>query len=178
METKTLHSSKEYIIEAFFIILKTKSVDKITILEVCAKAGVSRVTFYKYFKTKTDIINEYFKTNEEFFKAQFNELDLNDVNIFRTVTTSTLENLRSNKEKMQALINNHMEQLYLDIITTTFLDSIEDKSNQEYKIMAHIYAGALYSLAIMWIKDDCKDSIDDIIKALCNSLKAAPNFNL
>jgi hypothetical protein len=32
---------------------------------------------------------------------------------------------------MQALINNHMEQLYLDIITTTFLDSIEDKSNQE-----------------------------------------------
>ena len=69
METKTLHSSKEYIIEAFFIILKTKSVDKITILEVCAKAGVSRVTFYKYFKTKTDIINGYFKANEEFFKA-------------------------------------------------------------------------------------------------------------
>ena len=53
-------SSINYIIEAFFLLLKTNNIENISISDICQKAGVSRVTFYRNFKDKIDIINTYF----------------------------------------------------------------------------------------------------------------------
>ena len=50
-------SSRDYIIESFFILMKNKKMDDISIQEICNKAGVSRVTFYRNFKNKFDIID-------------------------------------------------------------------------------------------------------------------------
>ena len=171
MENLPLQSAKDYILEAFFILLKTKPIDKITIIEICEKAGVSRVTFYKYFKTKTDIIETYFKASELFFKNQITDIDFSDEETLKNIATMTLKDLKNNKDKMTALIDNNMEHVYLEIINNAILNSFKAPISHEDKIIACIYSGALYNLAIMWVKNDCQESFDEIIRCLVRSLK-------
>ena len=49
--------SEEKIAAAFEELLKTKSLDSVTVSEIMKKAGVSRSVFYKHFKDKYDLMN-------------------------------------------------------------------------------------------------------------------------
>lgn len=44
-----------YITEAFLLLLKKKEYKDITITEICKKAGVTRMSFYRNFESKEDI---------------------------------------------------------------------------------------------------------------------------
>ena len=48
-------SSRDFIIEAFFLLLRDNKINDISIQSIRDKAGVSRVTFYRNFKDKNDI---------------------------------------------------------------------------------------------------------------------------
>ena len=48
---------KESLIDALYLLLKNKSNKKITVTELCKKAGVSRVAFYNNFKTIDEVVN-------------------------------------------------------------------------------------------------------------------------
>ena len=49
-------SVENYIYQALEILLETKPYNKISITDICNKAGVSRVTFYRYYKDKDEIL--------------------------------------------------------------------------------------------------------------------------
>ena len=51
--------SKESLITSLILLMKQKPYDKITISELCIKAGVSRTAFYGNFKTKDDLLTLY-----------------------------------------------------------------------------------------------------------------------
>lgn len=78
--------TKEYITEALFQLMNTMPYEKISIKELTEKAGVGRVTFYRHFESKDDIIIQYFtreipkvevllphesKTKEDFYETVF-----------------------------------------------------------------------------------------------------------
>lgn len=166
-KAKILRSSREYIIEAFFILLKTKKIEKISILEVCAKAGVSRVTFYKYFKTKVDIIKEFFRIND---------LNLNDFiesnkpksNFKELFAEKYLETIKNNYDKLESLVNNDLEYLLLEQITSSVLGMTD--SSEENVTYAYVFAGGLFNISIKWIKEECKTPTNMIVKVLVQAL--------
>ena len=47
---------KEYLFESLMILLKDNPFNKISITDIAKKAGVSRMTYYRYYKNKEDII--------------------------------------------------------------------------------------------------------------------------
>ena len=51
--------------EALIILMNEKNYYKISICELCEKAGVSRMAFYNNYKSKDDLLREiiYFQTN-------------------------------------------------------------------------------------------------------------------
>jgi AcrR family transcriptional regulator len=51
--------SMESMAESFYVLLLTKPYEDITIEEICAKAGVTRKTFYRNFETKDDLFDYY-----------------------------------------------------------------------------------------------------------------------
>ena len=51
--------SKEYITEAILQLLNKKKYENITITDIAEKAGVTRITFYRNFESKDDIIKQY-----------------------------------------------------------------------------------------------------------------------
>lgn len=53
---KTTDALKNQIADALLMLLKKKPLDKITIDELTAKADVGRATYFRYFKSKRDVI--------------------------------------------------------------------------------------------------------------------------
>lgn len=58
-------------ISLFFIPLNKKNYENITITDIAERAGVTRITFYRNFNTKDDIVKQYVQNI-------FNEYKWND----------------------------------------------------------------------------------------------------
>ena len=56
---KTAVKSQKIIAEAFFDLLMDRSYYDVSIKEICAKAGISRQTFYSLYGTREDVIRFY-----------------------------------------------------------------------------------------------------------------------
>ena len=52
--------SRNWIVNALLHLMKEKTFYNISIKEICEKAGVSRLTYYRNFKNKEDIVTYYF----------------------------------------------------------------------------------------------------------------------
>ncbi len=55
--------AKDYITEALFLLMKKKDYKNITITDITKRAGVNRVTFYRNFNSKDEIINKYLENS-------------------------------------------------------------------------------------------------------------------
>lgn len=64
--------SKEYLTEALLILMKSKKYSSITVKDIAEKAGVSRLTFYRNFETKEQILTKHI---ERGFLEYMNSLD-------------------------------------------------------------------------------------------------------
>ena len=60
MKTKRESFAADYITDALLILMKQKNYKDITVTEICEKAGVTRMSFYRSFKTKDDILKRWF----------------------------------------------------------------------------------------------------------------------
>ena len=74
-KNKQSQLSQEWIIEALIQLLKTKNYHDITITDIANKAGVARLTFYRNFKDKDDIL---LTRSYQLFEAYFEELKANN----------------------------------------------------------------------------------------------------
>ena len=52
-------ASKSYIAQSLISFLKDKDIDNISITDIVKKAGVSRMTYYRYFSSKIDVLESY-----------------------------------------------------------------------------------------------------------------------
>lgn len=53
-----VRGSRSKLRDALFNCLKEKALADVTVKEVCEKAGLNRVTFYRNYKTLNDIVSE------------------------------------------------------------------------------------------------------------------------
>ena len=56
-EDPRISRSKMAIFQAFTKLSQEKSIERITVSELCKKAGLARITFYKHFETKEQLID-------------------------------------------------------------------------------------------------------------------------
>ena len=90
------NQTKKLIMDAFNELLEKKPFEKITVEEVCAHAGISKPTFYRYYRDKYDVMtynfqllfDEYFaileySSLEEFLVAMYRSTQENFVQIRR-----------------------------------------------------------------------------------------------
>ena len=66
---RQIQAQKTYdnIYESAMNLVEKKGFNNITVEEICAKANVSVGSFYNYFKSKQDILNEVFRKADEYF---------------------------------------------------------------------------------------------------------------
>ena len=55
-EDLRIKRTKNLLVKALFELLAEKSIDKISVLDICDRAAVHRTTFYKHYEDKYDLL--------------------------------------------------------------------------------------------------------------------------
>jgi len=144
---------KDSITEALLKLLKSKKLDKISITEITLKAGVGRVSFYRNFECKEDILKKYTdKLTDEFVNTQSFKYDHSR---FKEYIIMLFEHLVKYKDYCNLLYNNNLLYLVKDEFDKYFLKNAKNKKEQFNQIYI---SGGLFNIFQFWLINGCVET--------------------
>ncbi len=173
---KTALCSQKNIAESFITLLHEKEYSRISISEICQRAGVSRQTFYSLFESKENIVSFVLTKHHEFSPTR--ECNCSGAPTLKQLSEGYCNYIVSKKDILELLVKNniiYMMQccLYNSFTGCTEVQTIDDPILHE--ITADFIAGGLTSIA----KHYClhKDSIsEDKLKDIIYNLFSGKYF--
>lgn len=165
METKdTL--TKNYIFEGFYNLLKKNNCEDISVSDICKKAGVSRMSFYRNFKSKDDLINKSLEKTLMNLAKRLKSYD--KINQY-IVTREIFETIKNYKEAFESLKNSNYAKRFMDSVSQKLFNfSPEDKINPTKQYIPIFYFSALTGVINTWINNGAKENSDDMAKLICS----------
>ena len=154
-------STKDLISLSLYSLLLRKEYDEISITDICKKARISRMTFYRYYDRKDDIFINYCDERfEEFFEEmqKINNLDSNDffllLFIFFKKYYRQLIILRKAHKQMILLKQFNSYASYI----LSRMKSTSQRFNFSNKVTVSYLAGGLLNVLMDWISSGLKES--------------------
>ena len=155
---------QEYIYQAYMQILSKKHYDKISVCEICTKAGVSRMSFYRSFSSKEDLTLKGFGKIILNIKNSIENLEVcNEYTIVKEFFSGFM--------KYKDLIHSIESSSISDIIALEISKKLEENTPNDYmkktsKYMPIFYFSALGSVLIKWLKDGAEESPDEMARLI------------
>lgn len=169
MEYNTEEYTKNYIIQAFFILMREMPYNKISVVDICDKAGIGRATFYRHFKSKEDIIIYYFNRNKfNFLESQKYYPRCKED--YELIVKAVLITLKEQKENIKLIREAKLEYLYLDYVNEEFLKMYKKRLPEENIYSSYGFAGMLFNISMAWLDNNCADSIDVVASSIVDSI--------
>lgn len=185
-----MFDEKRKLIEAAFLeLLQTTEFKKIKISEIAAKAGVSRVTFYKKFQNKEDlldsIVEDFLAEMTHVFQSNvlfYEQVGVPSVEAIRTNLTTRVENVIrffwENREKIEILTSQNSEIDLLKYVRSLFNKQLkgnlplifsvnfDPQTLNEY--LDYLSKGS-YLIIGTWIRKRFEDSPEEITEIIVNT---------
>ena len=163
MEYAPEEYTKHYIVEALFKLMNEHEYGKISVTDIAEKAGVGRATFYRYYKSKEEVIQYYFMHNTRQFISEqryYPRCREDYVRIARDVFAKFL----NNKQCFKLIRRAHLEYLYLDFLNKMMTQTFQDEYPDKNPYLPYLFAGMIFNVSMAWLDSDCKQSVDEIAK--------------
>ncbi|HAJ73766.1 MAG TPA: TetR family transcriptional regulator [Lachnospiraceae bacterium] len=172
-------TAEEAIFDAFFLLIREKPMDKISVSDVIKKAGVVRSTFYNHFENIPDMIaglenkilndisemmNDFHAKNDTEFCIRFFSSLCNYTkdNPYLIEMLSSPAQSNSFFEKMLTMLHN-----YVTGLTAVSHKSEEEKEQLSYGIACAI--GATIGILHKWTRDQCRVPTETIARLLAGN---------
>ena len=163
---KTRRDLRAAIIE----LIKEKPIEKVSVTEICEKAMVNRMTFYKYYEDKFSLLDDTVNEIKDSIEAKVPTTEIKSLEeasiFFAKIIKVVIEFIDNNKDLIYAVQKNGDYKL-LDIITYISESAINDVLSEVNKVKplkysipvtsSFIYGGFLSTVAY-WV--DHPDAID------------------
>ena len=159
---------KGYLAEALLNLMKEKDFKNITITEITQKAGVSRMTYYRYYCYKEDILDDYVTGIIEEYKKIREKIDKNDS---YSLVKSAFDLFYEHQELIKALEKCNLSSIAQNKINeyiTIFYPNYREELIEEYRL--YILSGALYNVGKTWINKGLKEDSATISKIFVDKL--------
>lgn len=147
--------------EAIVSLMKNQEYDKIKISEIVKEAAVSRMTYYHYYETKMDALNDYFHEIIDMYMKEADKLGL--VGKFHNYDSIKFALVYFDKYADFFLTLNNNGQY------SVLIEGMNQYMNQHYsnkytdnKYELYYYAGGLLNIFIKWQENGKKQSADEI----------------
>ena len=146
-----------YITEALLLLMERKPFAEISITELCAKAGVTRVSFYRNFESKEDILAKHVRRITEDWLAEsgisYAENELADY--FLTL----LAHMDEHRELCEALHRAGLMHLVQAEFNRVF-QAVHAGEYDPYK--SYFLAGGIYNVFLLWLLNGCKETPEEL----------------
>lgn len=162
MDNKVLFA-KKCIAESLIGLMNEKEYQEISVTEICDRAGYSRMSYYRNFSGKDDILRSYMKMLvDEFRKASSAQAPH-----FTMVTYEHLvfafRYFRNYSYFMECLLKANLSaiiQYGLNYYMDTYFLAESDDISKRYRM--YYYAGGLCNLFTVWISNGMKESEEEM----------------
>lgn len=159
---------KKSITDALLELMQKKNFSDISITEIIQTAGVARVSFYRNYSSKEDILTTLIEDVLEQFRGEI---------CHEGAAYYTYQNVLKSFQYFKTY-SRYVLNLYLFGYGSILLE----KLNQSHEIVAgtmpnhsiekyklYMYIGALYNTAVIWLNNDTKENTEDIARIFCET---------
>lgn len=186
-EDQRIKVTKILIKDSLSKLLKEKDIDKISIKELCDKAGINRGTFYTHYKDLDDLQNKIYEEFYTDFQKTFIPTVKEAANSSNLTSEDMILNiinfLFKNKETCLIMLNGSKRQEFVkemtkigqDIVLAVYPKVIPDVNQDDLYAYYNFVSGGSIQLLVQWLEDDCKIPNDELSKNL-NKLIASSIF--
>ncbi|SDD60977.1 DNA-binding transcriptional regulator, AcrR family [Terribacillus halophilus] len=166
--------SQQYIREALDHLLEENDLEDITITDICKKAGVARVTFYKYYHTIYDVMSA---SVEVYVKSAIEQLsNINPQENIQDMLTDMIAGLAESPMSLKRQINSNTHGMVLDyfiyaIDRLSQADTVFSKKLTQAEVL--FIAGGIFSIITYWFKNDLHEPPESIAAMITDVLPSA-----
>ncbi len=172
--------------EALLDNLSETPFDKITVDQLCQTAMINRSTFYKYYKSKSDLMDQYLKRTLEKFRKQVNVAFIN-------ASPDNIHNLiyQKNFEKALRFIYKHKQEYQIlwhglteygifskmvQVIHNNILENLaaghgEISKDPYTDLYARLFASNMMTLVRWWFRYEEEITMKDVQEIMMNNMK-------
>lgn len=176
-----IKKSKYAIEHAFWKLLLAEGFAKVTIQQIIDEAHVNRATLYKYYANKYELLD----TVENSLISEFKNVTEKAPDLAKRtdVSQDRLHNyyremvryIYNNRDKFSALLAPTGDPSFINKLITADREIWQENSITQYLPISKHYAsaaitGMVISLIVEWIKSDFKESADEFMDVLQNTV--------
>ncbi|MGN1103913.1 MAG: TetR/AcrR family transcriptional regulator [Candidatus Coproplasma sp.] len=149
---------KESLRDALIVLVSKKPYDKITITELCAKAGVSRMAFYSNFDSKDEILKEIIMSLQDELVERYGSPFRSAPSYEWYIGLLTLA-----KEKSSILIPIFYAGFLSNYIELTNKSILRHKDiSSEEKFIRLLWSGGVINIIVRWLIDGMKETPEEM----------------
>ena len=170
MRQKQIDESRNLILDGFFSVLKHKQYSKISMSEIAERSTLTRMTLYRHFKNKDELLKYLIMNIIKDIKTKFAQLEHKTLaNLIRVRFLV----ISKNKYLKAALSNEEVEPIVREFISLgRFMFTNRSEYNlKQNKYMVNFIMGGMESITKKWLLEGMKESPDTITKETVNILK-------
>jgi len=160
--------SKQLIQLAFYQLLLKKDFEDISIKEICEKAGVSRMSFYRYYSTKEDVFIVFC---DETFDNFFQQIAHNPSLTVRDMFLLFFQGLKKYHREIDILKKSQRETIllvqfeqYFSYMASKRMVTLSKELNNAFS--TPFFAGGLFNVVIRWSNRNFIDTPEEMTKAV------------
>lgn len=167
-ENQRIALTKRLVREALLIMLQKSAIQKITVRDLCAQAGINRTTFYNHYGSPEDVLQEMSRNFLDDIEDTLNSADIDDREQVHQRVVFVFRYMLEHLDMSRLLINSNLDSSFserlfsipriLDLLEDT-LSSVTDVS-EKMAIISFVVSGS-YQLVQDWLNCDRRISPDE-----------------
>ena len=158
---KASQLTQECLQTALIHLMAEKELDKISVTELVAKAGVSRTAFYSNYSSKEEILTRWLSDSVERLCALAREALQNGH--FTEVYVLLFDHIRRDVEGFSALFRANLQEMLFSRLEDSVLAQFTSYDG-ETKYLITAWCGAFNYLIVRWVRDGMPESSEEIAR--------------
>lgn len=113
-ENQRITLTKRLVQEAFLLLLKTTSLQKMSVRDLCTKAGINRTTFYNHYSCPQDVLNEMSQNYLTDVEQTLNSVVIGNHEETHQRVEIVFHYMEEHLELSRILINNNLDSSFIE----------------------------------------------------------------
>lgn len=164
---KTSEFLRTCIFEALMLLLDQKKYEDITISELAEKAGVSRMTYYRTYENKEDVVVQFLNSRTDELLKEFDKKSGDDYEWFKSIFQEILNNQEVTYKILRTPQLCAVALEHFNKFAQTIIPRIYERSGYNTDINHIVYeTGGFIFLMSRWVLNGCHESPEAMAKLL------------
>ena len=163
-------SAKNCIMQALIRLMREKPFDQINVSEICKAAGYNRITYYRNFSSKEDIL----RTMLDDIAVEFqSNMELHRGEHFAASAARMFQIIQRYAEELTLLHEAHMDFALMETLDRAFHHTIPDESKEHAAFYRAFQSGGYYYVILRWISAGMEESPEQMGQILADVVEGS-----